>query len=107
MTNNRAEDYSLLLGTSIAKNYGLRNLLILGDSAIIIAALTTGKEFIKTPLNNIKARIMGNIRSLGNVTFKHILRTNNEEADNQAKKASNRQICEVKENDRVYRKDIP
>lgn len=107
MTNNRAEAYGLLLGTSIAKNYGLRNLLILGDSAIIIAALTTGKDFRQIALNNIKARIMGNIRSLGNVTFKHVLRINNKEADNHANKASNRQKREVKENDRIYKKDIP
>lgn len=107
MTNNKAEAYSLLLGTSIARNLGIRNLLIVGDSAIIIASMIIGKEFNQAALNNIKGRIMGNIKAIGGATFKHILRTNNVEADAQANKATERQAGQVKENDMVYEKDIP
>ena len=107
MTNNKAEAYSLLLGTSIARKIGLRNLLILGDSAIIITAMTSGKDFNQAALNNIKGRIRENTKFLGNVIFKHILRANNEEADKQANKATRRKIGQVKENETVYEQDIP
>jgi len=107
MTNNKAEAYSLLLGTSIARKLGLQNLLILGDSAIIIASMSSGKEFMQTALNRIKGRIMENIRSISEVTFKHVLRGNNTEADEQANNATGRQTGQVKENDQVYEKVIP
>jgi len=81
MSNNRAEAYSLLLGTSILKNLGLQNPLIIGDSAIIIAAMVSGKDFKQDALNNIKARINDNIRDLIGATFKHVLRSSNREAD--------------------------
>lgn len=107
MTNNKAEAYSLLLGTSIARKLGLQILLIMGDSAIIIAAMTSGKDFKQMALNSIKSRIMENIRKLSGVTFKHVLRGNNTEADEQANKATSRQTGQVRENDAVYEKDIP
>eukprot|EP00253_Pinus_taeda_P026690 PITA_26690 len=88
MSNNKAEAYSLLLGTSIARNLGLQNLLIMADSAIIIVAMTSRKDFKQMALNSIKGRIMETIRSFSEVTFKHILRGNNMEADEQANKAT-------------------
>lgn len=107
MTNNKVEAYSLLLGTSIARNLGLQNLLIMGDSAIIIAALTSGKDFKQVALNSIKVRIMEILRSINEVTFKHVLRGNNTKADEQANKATKRQTGQVKENDEVYERAIP
>jgi len=90
MSTNRAEAYSLLLGTSIVKKPGLQNPLIMGDSAIIIAAMVSGRDFKQTTLNNIKSRIMDNIREINGVTFKHVLRSSNTEADDQANKATSR-----------------
>eukprot|EP00253_Pinus_taeda_P032878 PITA_32878 len=81
MSNNKAEAYSLLLGTSIAKNLGIQNLLVMGDSAIIIAAMNSGNDFKQIALNRIKGRIMDQVRCFNKVTFKHILRGNNVEAD--------------------------
>eukprot|EP00253_Pinus_taeda_P035640 PITA_35640 len=107
MSNNKAEAYSLLLGTSIARNLGLQNPLIMGDSAIIIEAMTSGKDFKQMALNSIKGRIMETIRSFSEVTFKQILRGNNMEADEQANKATGRQTGQVRENDTVYEKTIP
>lgn len=107
MTNNKAEAYSLLLGISIARKLGLQNLLILGDSAIIIAALNSGKDFKQEALNRIKTRIMEVLKNINEVTFKHVLRGNNSEADEQANKATKRNAGQVKENDEVYERDIP
>eukprot|EP00253_Pinus_taeda_P036126 PITA_36126 len=89
--NNAAEVYSLLLGTTILSRWGLRNAIILGDSTIIISAMIIGKEFIKEGLNNIRTRIIDNLRNMGEVTFMHVLRENNAEADSLASKAVNRQ----------------
>eukprot|EP00253_Pinus_taeda_P019866 PITA_19866 len=107
MSNNKAEAYSLLLGTSIARKLGLQNLLILGDSAIIIASMSLGKDFRQIALNRIRDRITENTRNIRGVSFKHILRGNNKEADEQANKASGRQIGSVKENEQEYEEIIP
>lgn len=107
MSNNKAEAYSLLLGTSIARNLDLQNLLIMGNSAIIIAAMVSGKDFKQMALNNIKSRIMDNIKEINGVIFKHVLRGSNTEADEQANKATSRQTGQVRENDAVYDKAIP
>eukprot|EP00253_Pinus_taeda_P013290 PITA_13290 len=107
MSNNKAEAYSLLLGTSIAKNLDIQNLLVLGDSAIIIAAMNSGNDFKQIALNRIKGRIMDQIRCFNKVTFKHILRGNNVEADEQANNAAGRPTGQVRENDKFYGKDIP
>lgn len=107
MSNNRAEAYSFLLGTSILKRLGLQNLLIMGDSAIIIAAMVSGRDFKQTTLNNVKTRITENLRDLNGATLKHVLRRSNKEADDQANKAASRTVGQVKENDSLYDKAIP
>lgn len=107
MSNNMAEAYNLLLGTSILKQMGVQNPIILGDSAIVIVAMATGGEFKKAALSNIKLRIMDNIGHTGDTTFKHVLRDNNTEADSFANRATNRPIGQVRENDTTYDKPIP
>eukprot|EP00253_Pinus_taeda_P031912 PITA_31912 len=107
MSNNKAEAYSLLLGSSIARKMGLQNLLILGDSAIIIASMTLGREFRQIALNRIKGRIIENIRNITGVSFKHILRENNKVADEQANNATGRSTGSVKENELEYEEFIP
>eukprot|EP00253_Pinus_taeda_P028873 PITA_28873 len=107
MSNNKAEAYSLFLGSSIARKMGLQNLLIMGDSAIIIASMSSDKEFRQTALNRIKARISENLRNIRGVTFKHILRENNKAADEQANYATGRRIGLVKENELEYEEPIP
>jgi len=107
VSNNVAEAYSLLLGTSILNRLGIKNAVILGDSAIVIAALVSRSDFNKAALNNIKLRIQDNIRSMGEPTFKHVLRENNTKADSLASKAVDRQTGQIRENDRTYIKAIP
>ena len=102
-----AEAYNLLLGTSIMKQMQIQNPIIMGDSAIVIAALAIRGEFKKYALSNIKLRIMDNLIHLGDITFKHVLRNNNMEADSFANRAVNRTIGQVRENDHIYVKSIP
>lgn len=61
-SNNAAEAYSLLLGTTILSNLGLKNPIIIGDSAIIISAMVNDKDFNREGLNNIRKRITENTK---------------------------------------------
>ena len=83
-SNNRAEAYTLLMGTMILKKRKIQNPIIMGDSAIIIEAMLS----LRTPPNGAMGRIVNTIRKntidLGSVTFKHILWENNNNADHQA-----------------------
>eukprot|EP00253_Pinus_taeda_P035972 PITA_35972 len=99
MSNNKAEAYSLLLGTSILRRLGLQHPIIIGDLSIIIAAMTSGKDFNQIALNNIKSRIIDNLKDIEGATFKHVLRSSNKEADEQENKAVSRQVGQVKENE--------
>ena len=45
MTNNKAEAYSLFLSTYILKNIQAKDLVVISDSTIIIAAMETREEF--------------------------------------------------------------
>jgi len=107
MANNLAEAYSLYLGTQILKRLRIKNLIIVGDSAIVIAAMVKGTNFKKETLNNIKTRIEATLIKIGNVTFKNVLRDNNTKADTHASQASSRPTGQVKENDHCYEKYIP
>lgn len=84
MSNNLAKAYILLLGTFILKRMRIKNPIIVGDSAIVIAAMVEGTNFKKENLNNVKFRIETNLKELGRTTFKHVLRDNNSEADHHA-----------------------
>eukprot|EP00253_Pinus_taeda_P024741 PITA_24741 len=107
VSNNVAEAYSLLLGTSILNRLEIKNPIIMGDSAIIIAALVSGADFNKASLSNIKLRIQHNIINLGEITFKHVLRENNAAADSFASKAVSRPSGQIRENEHLYDKAIP
>lgn len=97
-----AEAYNLFLGTTILKQMRIHNPMILGDSTIVIATMASGGELKKVALNNLKLRIMDNIRHLGDTTFKHVLRDNNTEADSFATRATNRPTGQARENDTTY-----
>eukprot|EP00253_Pinus_taeda_P007860 PITA_07860 len=106
-SNNAAEAYSLLLGSTILSKKGLKNAIILGDSAIIISSMNTGKKFIKEGLNNTRARIIDNLRDMGEISFMHVLRDHNVEADFLANEAVKRKQGQVREDDRTYDRAIP
>jgi len=65
-----------------------------------------GTNFKKENLNNVKFRIETNIKEMGRMTFKHVLRDNNAEANSHASQGSNRHIGQVKENYFCYEKPI-
>jgi len=105
MTNNMAEAYILLLGICIMKKLQVKNPIIIGDSAIVIAAMASGGEFKKQALNSIKHRIKDNSTQLGDILYKHVMRNNNSKADSLANRAVNRTTRQ--ENEQIYDKSIP
>lgn len=106
-TNNSAEAYSLLMGTNMLLEKGLRNAIIIGDSSIIISSMITGNKFTKEGLNNTRFRILDNLRDLGESTFRHVLREHNAEADLLANRAVNLNQGQVRIDDCVYDRAIP
>jgi len=107
MTNNRAEAYNLLLGTRLLNKNAIKDPIIIGDSAIIIAALDAKRDFKSIAINKIYQRIRTSFESLGNITLKHVLRKQNKDADSHANKEIDSPVGTVKENNEVYEESIP
>ena len=107
MKNNRAEAYSLLLGTRLLNKNAIKDPIIIGDSAIIIATLDAKRDFKSIAINKIYQRIRTSFESLGKITIKHVLRNQNKDADSHANKEIDRPVGIVQENNEVYEESIP
>eukprot|EP00253_Pinus_taeda_P020455 PITA_20455 len=107
LSNNRAEAYGLLMGSSILTKLQAKDPIIIGDSAIIIGAIEAGRDFKNQALNKIKQRINDNVNMLGKVVYKHVLRAHNQAANAFANKAVDRGVGTARENQDVYDKPIP
>lgn len=84
ISNNKVEAYNLLMGTRMIKKRGIQNPIILGDSTIIIEAMVRNKNPSNEFMSRIIERIRRNLEGSGNVTFKHVLRIHNHQADHHA-----------------------
>lgn len=107
LTNNRAEEYNLLLGTRLLNKNAIKDPIIIGDSTIIIVALDAKRDFKSIAINKIYQRIRTSFESLGNITLKHVLRNQNKDVDSHANKAIDRPVGIVKENNELYGESIP
>ena len=88
--------------TKIIKKRGIQNPVILGDSTIIIEAMTRTKIPSNEFMSRIIKRIRRNLECYGNVTFKHILRIHNQQADHYAYQAVEKNEGRVRENKEEY-----
>lgn len=98
VSNNLAEGYSLWCGLVIAKEEGIRTLTVPGDSMLAIRAMKNqvnpwGSK-ISSPIRGIK-RI---IPYFNEITFYHIKRELNGEANYWAKAASSMILCSIIKN---------
>ena len=80
-TNNLAEVYGLFLGLTLAQNKGIKKLQFQGDSMIIIRHMIYATKAKNTTLNQIIKRSHGLLPTFDLVSFYHILKRNNQEAD--------------------------
>jgi ribonuclease HI len=83
-SNNLAEAYGLFQGMEIAKLLNIHNLVMIGDSLIIIRYMQQGTNSFEARLSVVLDRTRHLSSSFSYLRFYHILRDNNSEADRYA-----------------------
>lgn len=91
-TNNEAEYNGLLLGLEIASAHGLRDLDVVADSELLVKQMN-GQYKVREPrLKALHARVREQAARLGRVTFRHVPRAENAEADRMSNEAIDRRL---------------
>ncbi len=91
-TNNEAEYQGLLLGLEIAAAHGLRDLDVVADSELLVKQLN-GQYKVRHPrLQVLHAKAREQASRLGRVTFRHVFRAENTEADRMSNEAIDRRL---------------
>jgi ribonuclease HI len=85
-TNNKVEAYALLKGIQLAQTQQIRDLNALGDSKTIIRLMVHGTDPRDLSLKRIIDRIRVDSQDI-KITFYHIMREHNKEADKMANEA--------------------
>ncbi|MBM3777140.1 MAG: ribonuclease HI family protein [Acidimicrobiia bacterium] len=86
-TNNVAEYHGLLAALAWAADNGIRTLLIRSDSELLVKQMR-GEYRVKNPaLLPLAEQARGRVRRLGRVTFEHVRRELNRDADRLANEA--------------------
>jgi ribonuclease HI len=80
-SNNLVEAYGLLQGMKIAKLLNIHNLVVIGDSFLIIKYIQQGTFSSDARLASVLGRIRHLNSSFSTMRFYHVLRDNNYEAD--------------------------
>jgi ribonuclease HI len=88
-TNNKAEILAVYMGLKLAQERNIQTLTVLGDSEIVIKELRGRSSSPKGPLKGICSAINSLKKNFISLSFFHILRNQNSEADNLAKAAKN------------------
>ena len=87
-TNNMAEALALWQGLRIARELGISNLIVIGDSRVVIRVLAEKFLPIHLGLRQLLRKIMKQASLFNNIDFYHILRANNPHADLEANKGA-------------------
>ena len=106
-TNNHAEAMTLWQGLCQARSNGIRNLIIIGDSRMLISAIARSTKNQGEKLNNFLARIRLLLQGLDSLQVFHVLWELNKDADEEANRgvvlAQGRMII----NDQFSTVDLP
>jgi ribonuclease HI len=86
-TNNQTEALALWQGLLQLERNGITDVLIFGDSQILIKALISSVDIKDMKLKQLLSRIKRRLTNFRKVEFYHILRSNNKEADQAANQA--------------------
>jgi ribonuclease HI len=87
-SNNQAELLGLIKACLIAREKGIKDLQVFGDSEIIIKNLNTESRFSNASLNKTLDRLKRVLLGFNSCKFYHILRMSNSEADQLANKGN-------------------
>ena len=80
-TNNHAEWLAFLKGLEIALSLGIRDLVVFGDSLLVIREVRTLVRNYKNPFNKMHHMFNSIIDDFNVVNFLHILQSNSQYAD--------------------------
>ena len=80
-TNNEAEYNGLIIGLTEAKNMGIKNLHVEGDSLLVIKQMQGEYKVKSNKLLDLHKQAKELANSFETITFNHIYRNNNKRAD--------------------------
>jgi ribonuclease HI len=81
VSNNLAEAYSLCMGLKVAKEFELKEIIVLGDSMMIIRAIVHWNHMENNVLRAVLARIRNLASTFDKIAFYHIEREHNSSVD--------------------------
>jgi ribonuclease HI len=84
-TNNKAESLAVYMGLRIARSQNIHELIVLGDSELIIKELLGSSKSTNQALFGLQSRIRALKSQFSKIQFFHILRSQNQAVDQQAK----------------------
>ena len=106
-SNNHAEAMALWQGLCQAQSNGIRDLVIIGDSRLLIQAIVLSKNTKNAKLNNLIDRIRLLLRGLQSFQFFHVLRALNQDADIEANRGVELAIGNTLANGIPSKVDLP
>lgn len=80
-TNNQAEYAGLIIGLEMAKDTGIKNVHIYGDSLLVINQVTKKWKIKNEELSQLCNYVFTLLHNFDNVSFEHVLRNKNTHAD--------------------------
>ena len=87
VTNNESEYKSLSIGIAKAIELNIKNLIVKGDSQLVINQISGKYRVNNSNLKEIFSLIKRKIKFFNNISFNHVYRNNNKRADELANKA--------------------
>lgn len=107
LSNNQAEYLALWQGLLQARSLGILNLVVIGDSRIVIQSLARKSRLNQLSLAQHYARIQSRVAEFDRIHFFHILRGLNHQADREANVGTTLSKGEIKINGRTSYIPIP
>ena len=104
-TNNGAEWYALIKGLELAREMGIEEMNVIRDSLIVIKEARKIYKNWKTPSTKMHNMLLCLVKEFKNITFLHILRGRNHQADSMANKGAGLN-CGVMEKDSVIKENV-
>ena len=100
-TNNMAEAYGLWQGLKQVQKVGAEEVVVIGDSRIIIQAMRGGRRGKNERMERLLKRIRDTVNRFRKIKFYHVLKELNKKADKAANNFINLECFEIKVNSMI------
>jgi deoxyadenosine/deoxycytidine kinase/ribonuclease HI len=94
-TNNYAEYMSLINGMNDASDHGIKDIIVKGDSLLVINQVIGKWKIRSAPLQNLHAEVIDKLSQFDTISFHHVPREENKLADAEANKAMDNYVKAV------------